>query len=75
MKIKYWIIRGLIFLVILLVLWFLIALGYVFILKSIFERSIWEGLILGLGGYYSVIFANRTSKKIIEYFIQKNKKE
>ena len=75
-KIKYYALRSLIFVVILLISWFLIALAYVIILQPIFGKSIWEWLIIGGSGYYSLIYANKISARITNRFIiEKTAKE
>ncbi len=67
-KIKYWALRSLIFIVTSLILWVLIALIYVVILSPIFGGSIFEWLIVGGGGFYSIIIANKISIRIADRF-------
>ena len=67
-KIKYWIIRSLIFIIISLILCFLVVLVYVLIFGTK-GAGIFEWFIIGGSGYYSLIFANKISIRITNRFL------
>ena len=61
------ILKILVFIITLLILWFLLALVYVFIFGKE-GAGIFEFIIIGGGGFYSIILANKISVRIVDYF-------
>ena len=57
----------LLFIIVLGLAWVLIVLVYVLLLASIFKGSIWEGLILGGSGYFSIVYTNKFVNKILSH--------